>query len=99
VVEMTAAVKGALDAMLLRWSREAALRCIALACKALPPDHAALTHADEHQLVFLGIVGLHDPPRPAARAAVKACQDAGIRVIMLTGTPPHMHVPAMPCTL
>jgi P-type E1-E2 ATPase len=91
VVEMTAAVKGALDAMLLRWSREAALRCIALACKALPPD--------EHQLVFLGIVGLHDPPRPAARAAVKACQDAGIRVIMLTGTPPHMHVPAMPCTL
>ena len=36
-------------------------------------------------LRFLGLVGMIDPPRPEAVAAVRACQDAGIRVKMITG--------------
>lgn len=38
-----------------------------------------------HDLVFLGLVGLEDPPRPDAAAAVREAQEAGIRVIMMTG--------------
>jgi len=36
-------------------------------------------------LVLLGLVGFFDPPRERARSAVGACQDAGIRVVMVTG--------------
>ncbi|CAJ1034705.1 Cation transporter/ATPase, N-terminus/E1-E2 ATPase/haloacid dehalogenase-like hydrolase/Cation transport ATPase (P-type)/Cation transporting ATPase, C-terminus, putative [Leishmania lindenbergi] len=39
----------------------------------------------ERDLVFLGIVGIYDPPRPESRPSVIACQHAGIRVRMLTG--------------
>jgi P-type Ca2+ transporter type 2C len=40
------------------------------------------------ELTFIGIVGLFDPPRQDAKEAIKACQQAGIRVIMLTGDQP-----------
>lgn len=36
-------------------------------------------------LTFLGLVGIEDPPRPEAKAAVRVCKTAGIRVAMLTG--------------
>ncbi len=36
-------------------------------------------------LVFLGLLGLADPPRPEAAAAVAECRAAGIRVVMITG--------------
>ncbi|GET92721.1 calcium motive p-type ATPase, putative [Leishmania tarentolae] len=39
----------------------------------------------ECDLVFLGIVGIYDPPRPESRPSVVACQHAGICVRMLTG--------------
>ncbi|KAG5492077.1 hypothetical protein GH5_00981 [Leishmania sp. Ghana 2012 LV757] len=44
-------------------------------------------HRDEveRDLVFLGIVGIYDPPRPESRPSVIACQHAGICVRMLTG--------------
>jgi P-type Ca2+ transporter type 2C len=46
--------------------------------------------ASQHELTFtyLGLVGLADPPRPDAPAAVAACRSAGIRIIMLTGDHP-----------
>jgi Ca2+-transporting ATPase len=39
----------------------------------------------EQHLVFLGFLGLLDPPRAEARAAVDTCRNAGIRVVMITG--------------
>jgi len=60
------------------------LRVLALAERAAPAgqiDPAAL----EGGLTLLGLVGLIDPPRPEAIAAVAECRAAGIRVKMITG--------------
>ena len=39
----------------------------------------------EADLVFLGLAGLEDPPRPEVREALTKCNDAGVKVIMITG--------------
>jgi cation-transporting P-type ATPase F len=62
------------------------LRVLALATKSLTTAPQPLSHADlDRGLVFLGLQGMLDPPRPAAIAAVRACQAAGIQVKMITG--------------
>jgi magnesium-transporting ATPase (P-type) len=61
-------------------------RVIALARTALPPDREEIGHADvANGLELLGLVGLIDPPRQDALSAVAECQQAGIRVKMITG--------------
>ncbi|MEQ1570061.1 MAG: HAD-IC family P-type ATPase, partial [Myxococcota bacterium] len=50
----------------------------------LPADRAEV----ERDLEWLGIVGLLDPPRPEAAAAIARCREAGIRVVMITGDHP-----------
>jgi P-type Na+/K+ transporter len=42
----------------------------------------------ERNLIFCGLIGLYDPPRPESAASVKACHGAGISVHMLTGDHP-----------
>lgn len=60
------------------------LRVLALAER---DEAGAKIHAEtlESGLTFLGLVGLIDPPRPEAIAAVAECRAAGIRVKMITG--------------
>jgi Ca2+-transporting ATPase len=62
------------------------MRVIALAARKLAPDED-IEDVDvvESGLIFLGLVGIMDPPRPEVRDAIKICQDAGIKVKMITG--------------
>jgi Ca2+-transporting ATPase len=60
-----------------------ALRVLAVASKA----DAALESA-EHEMTFLGLMGMIDPPRPEAKSAIQTCEQAGIKVVMITGDHP-----------
>ena len=95
-VPLTAEASGAVAARAEALAGERALRWLALAFRRLPPPPSSsppsgrrrlhlLSASDEAGLTLLGLVGLHDPPRPEARAAVRACQAAGVRVVMVTG--------------
>ncbi len=62
------------------------LRVLAFARKTVSREQKSVTHADlETGLIFLGLQGMIDPPRPDAIAAVHTCQAAGIQVKMITG--------------
>lgn len=60
-----------------------ALRVLAVAQK----PRATLKDA-EREMTLLGLVGMIDPPRPEARPAVRECEEAGIKVMMITGDHP-----------
>ena len=72
-----------------RYAREG-LRMVAAACKPVSSEMTSLEHGDLREgLIFLGIAGMMDPPRPEAVEAIRACQQAGIRVKMITGDHPQ----------
>ena len=61
-------------------------RLLAIACKKTTPGQRTLTFQDAASgLTLIGIIGMIDPPRDEAIMAVKRCQQAGIRVKMITG--------------
>lgn len=72
-----------------------ALRVLALAYKPLPirtwVGHQAEGMRESHverDMVFVGLVGMLDPPRDEAREAVRVAKRAGIRTVMVTGDHP-----------
>ena len=63
-----------------------ALRVLALARRNLPPRTGSYTtERVEQQLTFLGLAAMMDPPRLDVENAVRACRDASIRMVMITG--------------
>ncbi len=66
-------------------------KCEALANQALRSlgfayKETKLTEKDiEEDMIFLGIVGMMDPPRKEVMSSIKSCHEAGVRVIMITG--------------
>ena len=63
-----------------------AMRVIATAYVDLPPEFEELRDEDiRGNLVFVGLVGMADPPREEAKEAVRLCKRAGIKVVMITG--------------
>lgn len=62
------------------------LRVLGMAYKEVPADKTEITNKDlASGLVFAGLQGMIDPPRPEAIEAVAGCKQAGIRVVMITG--------------
>lgn len=68
-----------------RFAREA-LRVLALAYREYD-DTPQYTCSDniESSMVFVGLVGMIDPPRAEARDAIIKCKEAGIKPVMITG--------------
>ena len=72
------------------------LRVLALASRPWDPRNGRRASRDgppdreqvERDLIFRGLIGLYDPPRPESAEAVKNCHRAGIKVHMLTGDHP-----------
>ncbi len=72
--EMTAAMSGM------------ALRVLAIGYKEIDEVPENPTSEElENNLIFLGLVGMIDPPRPEAKDAVEVCRKAGIKPVMITG--------------
>ena len=68
-----------------KFSREA-LRVLAMAFRqydSLPNE--ITTETIENNLIFVGLVGMIDPPREEAKEAIKKCKNAGIKTVMITG--------------
>lgn len=98
--ELIAIVKGAFDMMAPRCvagnikaaraindeMSASALRVLAIAYKKVDsvPDRPTSEEL-ENGLTFMGLVGMIDPPRPEAKAAVAICRQAGIKPVMITG--------------
>jgi potassium/sodium efflux P-type ATPase len=69
---------------------DSALRTLAVAYRRLPPGTGpAAIDSVERELVYLGMVGIIDPPRPEASEAVSEALAAGVRVVMITGDHPR----------
>ena len=69
---------------------DAALRTLAVAYRPLSPgEDPQVTESLERNLIFAGTVGIIDPPRQEAAAAIREALRAGIRVIMITGDHPR----------
>ncbi|PKO52675.1 MAG: carbonate dehydratase, partial [Betaproteobacteria bacterium HGW-Betaproteobacteria-21] len=62
------------------------LRVLAAASRDVPDSKHQLEIEDlDQDMIFLGLIGIIDPPRPEAIKAIKSCHEAGIRVKMITG--------------
>ena len=64
-----------------------ALRTLGVAYRLMPCEalEGGLCEEHEEEMVFLGVVGMIDPPRPEAATAVREAGHAGVRTVMITG--------------
>ncbi len=63
----------------------AALRVLGFAYRDCPDPNECTEEYLEHDMVFLGLAGMMDPPREEAIEAINVCKQVGIRSIMITG--------------
>ncbi|WP_226681902.1 calcium-translocating P-type ATPase, PMCA-type [Sutcliffiella horikoshii] len=63
---------------------ESGLRVLAFAYKEVE-NHENISTEDEHDLIFVGLTAMMDPPRAESKEAVEQCISAGIKPVMITG--------------
>uniref|UniRef100_A0A8C9XIB9 Calcium-transporting ATPase n=1 Tax=Sander lucioperca TaxID=283035 RepID=A0A8C9XIB9_SANLU len=92
-VALTPALRDQLLSKIRDWGTgRDTLRCLALATHDTPPRKESMDLGNSNKfaeyelgLTFVGCVGMLDPPRKEVIGSVKLCNEAGIRVIMITG--------------
>ncbi|RLE07153.1 ATPase, partial [Candidatus Aerophobetes bacterium] len=84
-VKLTEKMKRKILKMNDKFANEA-LRVLGMAYKTLPEGIREFNEKTvEEDLVFVGLQGMIDPPREEAIEAIKTCQEAGIKTVMITG--------------
>jgi Ca2+-transporting ATPase len=86
-VPLDAAARESVESVMAEWAGQG-MRVLAFAAKPLASADGPLGEADESGLVFIGLAGIIDPPRPEVRDAIATCRAAGIRPVMITGDHP-----------
>jgi P-type Ca2+ transporter type 2C len=85
ITSMTAEYQGNVLKELKNMTSQA-LRVLALAYRKMGPSESFDDkNALEDHLIYVGMVGMMDPPRKEAKEAVELCEKAGINVVMITG--------------
>lgn len=88
-IALTPALKDSILANVYAWGERDSLRVLAFAYVESPEIPAKVDAADfvnyESGMTFVGLVGMLDPPRPEVKDSILKCQNAGIRVIVITG--------------
>ena len=82
--ERRARIDAGVDAM-----ADDAMRTLAVAFRRLDDPATPMDESLEHDLTFVGTVGIVDPPREEARQAIAEAHAAGIRIVMITGDHPR----------
>ncbi|KAJ1797485.1 hypothetical protein LPJ59_003111 [Coemansia sp. RSA 2399] len=92
VVELTQEMRASVASAAMQLGASQALRTMALAVRTASDLGATIEASQgsdfekiESQLTFVGLVGMHDPPRPEVRQSIAHCREAGIRVVVITG--------------
>jgi len=86
IVELTSSKKSEIIAQTNNFAEDG-LRILGLAYCPFDAEKLvdASAHTIEKDLIFIGVTGMYDPPRPEVKDAVAICRKAGIRVVMITG--------------
>lgn len=83
VIPLTEEIKSSILSAADNMSDEA-LRVLAFSYKEISKGHVSLEKLEE-DLIFIGMVGMIDPPRIEVKDSINLCKDAGITPIMITG--------------
>ena len=88
--QLTASGEVALDSADREQILEVARQMAGEALRVLAVASRSDVHIEiaEQEMTFLGLLGMIDPPRPEARDAIRTCEEAGIKVVMITGDHP-----------
>jgi len=88
--QMTAGGEAVLDPSSKERILEAARAMASDALRVLAVTTRSNAHIEsaEQEMTFLGLLGMIDPPRPEAKEAIQTCEQAGIKVVMITGDHP-----------
>ena len=89
IVPFTSKLKKAIMEKAISWGEENAYRVLGFAFKEsplLPKKLEAAKYIEyETDMTFVGLVAMADPPRPEVKHSIEQCNQAGIRVVVITG--------------